>query len=99
MKQKRKSSESLHDYNKRMNKNRFPWIDILGWIGVLLLLLAYYLVTQKIVSPIGLNYNLINLSGASMLCVVFVKKKIWSNLFLEIVFISIALIAIYKNLF
>lgn len=80
-------------------KKKPDYTRIIGWYGVVLILLAYYGVTEGIYEPTSIRYNFINLAGASMLCVVFIKNKIWSNLFLEIIFIIIALVAIFKNLF
>lgn len=38
--------------------------DLVGWLGAFLILLAYFLVSTKRVSPTSKIYHLINLGGA-----------------------------------
>ena len=72
--------------------------DILGWIGVSLMLVAYLLATLNIFSAMGWGYQLMNLAGGVTLLYVFLKKKIWFTVVLEIVWCLIGIIAIIKLL-
>lgn len=39
-------------------------INIIGWVGTVLVLVAYYLVSSEKIKPVGTTYNLMNLFGA-----------------------------------
>lgn len=73
-------------------------INLIGWVGVFLILIAYAFLTFNILSHKSIYFNSMNLLGGLLLAYRVWVDKNYSNLFLEIVFIIIAFIAIIKNL-
>lgn len=71
---------------------------IIGWVGVSFIITAYALLIFDLVKSQSVSYNLINLIGAILLAYRVYLDRNYSNFFLEIVFIIIALIGIFKNL-
>ena len=69
--------------------------DILGWIGMILVLLAYALLsTNKIES--GKLYQGLNLVAAILMAIGLYPTKAWFSFALQIVWALVALIAIIK---
>lgn len=69
--------------------------DILGWIGMILVLLAYALLsTNKIEN--GKLYQFINLIGAILMAIGLYPTKAWFSFTLQIIWALVALIAIIK---
>lgn len=71
-------------------------INLIGWFSVLLILVAYALLTFEVVGSRDLTYNAMNLLGATGLAWRVFQDKNWSNFFLEVCFILIAVYAIGK---
>jgi hypothetical protein len=76
------------------------WIDILGWIGALLILLAYALISFKKIEGNSLGYQLLNIFGSVFL---LVNTYYWGaipstlvNLIWTIIAVF-AIFSIYKN--
>lgn len=67
-----------------------------GWIGTVLILAAYFLVSTKKVSPSSVNYQLMNLLGALGVAINVFVNKAYPSLALEIVWGLIAGFALYK---
>ena len=71
--------------------------DILGWIGMILVLLAYALLsTSKIEN--GMLYQILNLVAAILMAIGLYPTKAWFSFALQIVWALVALIAIIKIL-
>ena len=69
--------------------------DILGWIGMILVLLAYGLLsTNKI--PNGKLYQVLNLLAAIFMAIGVFPKNAWFSFILQIIWAFIAIIAIFK---
>lgn len=69
--------------------------DILGWIGMILVLLAYGLLsTNKI--PNGKLYQVLNLLAAIFMAIGVFPKNAWFSFILQIIWALIAIIAIFK---
>lgn len=69
--------------------------DILGWIGMILVLLAYGLLsTNKI--PNGKLYQVLNLLAAICMAIGVFPKNAWFSFILQIIWAFIAIIAIFK---
>lgn len=43
------------------------WIDVIGWVGALALLVAYALVSQRRVAGDAISYQFLNLGGSMFL--------------------------------
>ena len=69
--------------------------DILGWVGMVLVLLAYGLLsTNKI--PNGKLYQILNLIAALFMAVGLLPKNAWFSFALQVAWAIIAVIAIIK---
>ena len=69
--------------------------DILGWIGMILVLLAYTLLsTNKIKN--GKLYQIINLIAAILMAVGLFPTKAWFSFALQIIWALVAIVAIIK---
>lgn len=66
-------------------------IDISGWIGMVLILVAYYLVSGKKVTEEAKSYQLLNLFGAIGIVVNTYFYRAWPAMTLNIVWALIAL--------
>lgn len=65
--------------------------NIVGWIGTLLIVLAYYLVSSKKVSGDSKVYQLMNFVGALGIIVNTLVQKAWPAMTLNIVWAIIAI--------
>lgn len=71
------------------------FFNIIGWIGMILMLLAYLLLsTGKIKN--GIAYQLINLLAAIAMGIGLFPKNAWFSFVLEIIWGLIAIISIIK---
>lgn len=73
--------------------------DLLGWIGVTLILTGYGLLTLDVLTSHSVLYGLINLLGALGLIVSSYAKKDLQPVALNLVWLLIAIIGITKSLF
>ncbi len=71
-------------------------ISIYGWVGVLIIILAYVLVSFNILKPTNIVYQAMNCIGALGMIIESYDKKDYQSTVLNIVWASIALIAILK---
>jgi len=69
-------------------------ISLLGWYGVIATVGAYILVSFSSMSPTGLNYQLLNLTGALGITVETYVKKDYQPFWLNFIWMFIALAAI-----
>ncbi len=70
--------------------------NIIGWGGAFIFLLTYFLAAQEIVLPTEILFHILNLIGASLLAIRVYIDRNYSNLFLELCFIVIAIYYIVK---
>ncbi len=75
-------------------KNTTIETKIIGWTGSLLIITAYSLNSLQHLPSDNIIYPILNILGASMMGYRVFKNKNWSNLFLEIFWIIIAIISI-----
>ncbi len=73
-------------------------IQIGGWYGVVVILLAYTLNSFSIMNSDSLTYQLLNLSGALGIMVEAASKKDKQPVVLNVVWAAVALIAIINIL-
>jgi hypothetical protein len=71
-------------------------VSLIGWYGVLAILLAYALVTFSVVNPHNYPYQLLNLTGAISLVIEAYSKRDYQPATLNVVWSIIALIAIIQ---
>ena len=70
--------------------------DIAGIIGVILLLIVYFLLSTNRISSKQISYQLFNLIGALLILYSLLFHFNLASILLEISWISISLIGIYK---
>lgn len=76
----------------------FDWDMIAGWIGMTLIILAYFLLSQKKLKSNSVTYNLLNLFGAAgILANTFVLKS-WPSVVLNVIWITIAIYSILNKI-
>jgi len=71
--------------------------DIVGWIGVLLILIAYFLITFGYTNPENILFGLMNLFGAIGIIISSYSKKDFQPVALNAVWLLIAIIGIVNN--
>ena len=71
--------------------------ETLGWIGTALVLLAYFLVSNKKMGSSNKYYQLMNLFGAIGIGISVFYKEAWPALFLQITWGGIAMVALIKS--
>lgn len=74
----------------------FSFIDIIGWIGGIEVLLAYALISSKRVNETSIFYHLLNLTGAVFLIANTVIKGAYPSTFVNIIWVGIAAFSIWK---
>ncbi len=72
-------------------------IQIIGWVGAFLVVLAYILVSTKKVSGDSKPYQMLNLFGAIGVGVNVFHQKAWPALAIQLVWGVIAIIALAKR--
>ncbi|VVB83843.1 Uncharacterised protein [uncultured archaeon] len=69
-----------------------------GWLGMILLILAYFFLSSKRLKSNSLIYHLLNLFGAVGIAVSTFATKSWPSVTLNVIWIVIAGFSIYKIL-
>lgn len=76
-----------------------PRFQIVGWIGMILILGAYFLISFDILTVHNIWYQLLNIVGSFGLVLVAFGRKDWQPMVLNIVWILIAILAIFRGIF
>jgi hypothetical protein len=71
-------------------------INIIGWVGTVLVLVAYYLVSNEKVKPASATYNLINLFGAFFIGLNVFANHAWPAVALNTVWAGVAIIGLIR---
>ncbi|TAL73352.1 MAG: hypothetical protein EPN56_08350 [Rhodanobacter sp.] len=76
----------------------FTWYDLTGYVGVVLVVLAFFLLQANRLHGNGLFYQLMNVLGAFgvMLSLVFGAHN-WPAFFLEVAWMAIGIYGIARN--
>ncbi|HTY44147.1 MAG TPA: hypothetical protein VMC80_02805 [Patescibacteria group bacterium] len=74
----------------------FDIFSIAGWIGGILLILAYFLLATKKIKSHSISYNLLNAFGGLGLIVSTFATKSWPSFALNIAWVGIAIFTISK---
>lgn len=72
--------------------------DIIGWIGVLLILSSFILTTFAVINPSDLLYGVLNFIGALGIITSSYTKKDFQPVFLNVVWLVVATIGIIRSL-
>jgi len=74
----------------------YTWSDFVGNIGVILIIVAFYLNVSEKIRSTDRSYNLLNLIGSILLLTSLIYKPNLSNIIIEIIWGGISLIGLYK---
>ncbi len=77
-----------------MGHKRQIVVEVLGWYGLIAIVLAYGTVSLSFASPNSLAYQFLNLSGAVGLGLVAFAKRAYQNGVLNVVWGAIAVVAL-----
>jgi hypothetical protein len=72
------------------------WIEIIGWIGSVEILLAYGLNSYQKIRSDAWSFYTLNLTGALLLIVYTVFKEAYASTFINIVWVIIAVIGMAR---
>ncbi|MEM7540856.1 MAG: hypothetical protein AAF384_04640 [Pseudomonadota bacterium] len=72
------------------------WFDYVGLLGVVLILIAYYLLQAEKLSSLDLNYSVMNLIGASLITLSLLFDFNFSAFVIEVCWVLISLYGITK---
>lgn len=72
-------------------------IEIIGWIGMVSIVVAYYLVSHKEIRGSSRMYQLMNLFGAIFIGVNVYYNRVWSSFALQCVWAVIAIFSLVKS--
>ena len=73
--------------------------EIVGWYGTGAIVLAYALLSFNFVSSVDLTYQILNLTGAFGIVYISFKKKDYQPGVLNIIWVIIVIISVFKILF
>lgn len=71
------------------------FVEIISWIAVVALLVAYFLVSLGLIK-VGILYHIINAFGSVGIIIVSLHKHIYSLVVFNIIWLTVALYAIVK---
>ena len=72
--------------------------QIVGWAGTALIVLAYFLVSTKRITPTSKIYQTMNVGGAIGLGISAFTQASWPNFGLQVIWFFIGLYSLYKIL-
>ncbi len=78
-------------------KNKFS--EIIGWYGVVAILVAYALVSFSVITAKGAIYQLLNLTGAIGIVVIALTKKDYHPAILNGIWAVIAVLSLFILIF
>ena len=79
------------------SNNKISRIEVLSWIGSLIVVIAYFLSSLEITDKKYIM-DILNIVGSVFLAYLLYIKKVWSSFSLEIIWIIISIISLIKNL-
>jgi len=75
----------------------YPWaIDVIGLMGVSLVLLAYLLLQTRVLTIDALYYSVLNCMGAVLIFISLLFNWNLASVVIEVVWFSISIFGIYK---
>ena len=77
----------------------YTWSDFVGNIGVILIIVAFYLNVAEKIKSTDRSYNFLNLIGSILLLTSLIYKPNLSNIIIEIIWGGISLMGLYKYYF
>lgn len=71
--------------------------DIIGWIGSVEIVLAYFLISYQKINASSVYYQILNLTGAIFLIVNTVYYGAYPSTFINVVWVAIAGVALWNT--
>lgn len=75
------------------------WIEVIGWYGVVAILVAYLLISLDIIDSSNIFYSLLNLTGALGIMIDAWKQKNYQPAVLNFIWAFIAVFTLVKIIF
>lgn len=72
-------------------------VNMIGWCGVIAILIAYALVSFRFIQPTHLLYQLLNITGAGAIAFETFKRKDAQPMVLNLIWMLIGLIALAQS--
>lgn len=72
------------------------YLQFIGWLGMVIILLAYFLMTFSFIGAQSVIYQVMNVIGSVGIIVVTWKRKDYQPMMLNIIWSLIAIIALVK---
>ena len=72
------------------------WIDIIGWVGSLEVILAYALISYHKITAKSMLYQMLNLTGGAFLIINTIYYGAYPSTAINVVWLIIASIAIFN---
>ena len=72
------------------------FIEVLGWVGSVIILIAYGLNSYQRIKSDSLSFYLLNLTGGIFLIIYTISKEAFANTFINVVWVLIAAIAMIR---
>ena len=89
----------LHHKKTSHDKRRLLIGDIFGWIGAVLILGAYFLISLDIIAAHTYLYQILNIAGAGGLLVLGISRKAYPSVATNTAWILIGIFAIASLMF
>ncbi len=72
------------------------WIDTLGWLGGVMVVVAYFLISSGKVKPNSVFFQGLNLTGSIFLIINTYEKGAYPSTVVNIIWVGIALFGFYR---
>ena len=72
------------------------WMEVWGWYGIVAVVGAYALSTFEVLESGDLGHSLLNLTGASGIGLVCLRKRAWQGFWVEAIWVVIAITALIR---
>ena len=73
--------------------------EVIGWVGMSIILLAYVLISFGVLFPSSILYQALNVIGSIGILYISFKKKAYQPAVLNVIWVIVALIAILTIVF
>ena|SRR3989344_3153583 len=96
---KKEEEEQAQRRTDTVFKSKKMFVEVYGWYGTIAIVLAYILVSFSILQPADIRYQLLNATGALGVVLISFYKQAYQPAILNILWATIAFIAIVKIVF
>lgn len=72
------------------------WVQVLGWLGMIMIVYAHFLVSEKEVTGTSHKYQYLNMIGSACIAVNVFYAHAWPAVALQLIWIAIAIYDLFK---